>query len=224
MLSPTKLKQLSEQQRVTVEDLARSLVRGGLDMPQATAAVRNWQKGLFRPQPGAEDARRLAGALSVEVNKIADWRSSYCYAPVSARKARLVTQLIAGRGVQEAMDLLKFTRKRTAAMVDKVLKAAVADADEQQADVDTLFVSEARVDDAGVRIGTKRWIPKDRGRAHPIRKKACHIHVTVPDYGPENIANRFPNRDYIGLAKHVVCAQSELWRFPRGGSENTPVR
>jgi ribosomal protein L22 len=35
------------------------------------------------------------------------------------------------------------------------------------------------VDDAGVRIGTKRWIAKDRGRAHPIRKKACHIHVTV---------------------------------------------
>ncbi len=33
--------------------------------------------------------------------------------------------------------------------------------------------------EAGIRIGTKRWIPKDRGRAHPIRKKACHIHVTV---------------------------------------------
>ena len=58
-------------------------------------------------------------------------------------------------------------------------KAAVADADEQQADVDTLYVCEARVDDAGVRLGTKRWIPKDRGRAHPIRKRACHIHVTV---------------------------------------------
>ena len=64
-------------------------------------------------------------------------------------------------------------------MIDKVLKSAVAGADEQQADVDNLYVSSARVDDAGVRIGTKRWIPKDRGRAHPIRKKACHIYVTV---------------------------------------------
>ena len=77
------------------------------------------------------------------------------------------------------MDILKFTNKRAAGMVDKVLKTAVADADEQRADVDNLYVSEARVDDAGVRIGTKRWIAKDRGRAHPIRKKACHIHVTV---------------------------------------------
>jgi ribosomal protein L22 len=64
-------------------------------------------------------------------------------------------------------------------MVDKVLKAAMADADEHQADVDTLVVKEARVDEAGIRLGTKRWIPKDRGRAHPISKKACHIHVTV---------------------------------------------
>ena len=98
---------------------------------------------------------------------------------MSARKVRLVTDLIVGRGVQDAMDVLKFTRKRAASMVDKVLKAAVADADEQQADVDTLYVSEARVDEAGVRLGTKRWMPKDRGRAHPIRKTACHIHVTV---------------------------------------------
>ena len=60
-----------------------------------------------------------------------------------------------------------------------MLQTAIADADEQQADVDKLYVSEARVDNAGVRLGTKRWIPKDRGRAHPIRKQACHIHVTV---------------------------------------------
>ncbi|OHB67159.1 MAG: 50S ribosomal protein L22 [Planctomycetes bacterium RBG_13_60_9] len=98
---------------------------------------------------------------------------------MAARKVRLVVNLIAGRDVQDAMDLLKFTRKRAAPMVNQVLKAAVADADEHQADVENLYVKEARVDEAGIRIGTKRWIPKDRGRAHPIRKKACHIHVTV---------------------------------------------
>jgi large subunit ribosomal protein L22 len=76
---------------------------------------------------------------------------------------------------------LKFMNKRAAEMVNKVLKAAVADADEQQADVDNLYVSCARVDDAGIRIGTKRWIPKDRGRAHSISKKACHIYVTVTE-------------------------------------------
>ena len=77
------------------------------------------------------------------------------------------------------MDVLKFTKKRAATMIDKVLKSAVAGADEQQADMENLYVSSARADDAGVRVGTKRWIPKDRGRAHPIRKKACHIYVTV---------------------------------------------
>jgi len=179
MLSATKLKEVAQRQRVTIEDLARAILRGGLDLPGAVAAVKNWQRGLFRPLPKTEDVQRLAGALSVEVNEISDWHSSYQYAPMSARKVRLVVTLIRGRRVQDAMDVLKFTRKRAAPMVHQVLKAAVADADEHQADVETLYVKEARVDEAGIRIGTKRWIPKDRGRAHPIRKKACHIHVTV---------------------------------------------
>ncbi|MBN2183680.1 MAG: 50S ribosomal protein L22 [Sedimentisphaerales bacterium] len=161
------------------EQLAGHLIKAGRNRKEALAAVKNWQKGLFKPQPNADDIRRLASALSVDVSELVDWRSSYRYAPISARKARLVAELITGRSVQDAMDILKFTGKRAAAMMDKVLKSAVADADEQQADVDNLFVCSARVDDAGIRIGTKRWIAKDRGRAHPIRKKACHIHITV---------------------------------------------
>lgn len=179
MLSGTKLTEVAQRRQMTVEDLARSIVRGGLEMKDAVSAVRNWQKGLYKPLPRREDIRRLAEALSVEASEISDWHSYYRYAPMAARKVRLITELIAGRTVQDAMDILKFTRKRAAPMVDKVLKAAVADADEQQADVDSLYVKEARVDEAGIRLGTKRWMPKDRGRAHPIRRKACHIHVTV---------------------------------------------
>ena len=179
MLSAMKLKEVAQRQGVTVQDLAKSIERGGMSTKEAVGAVKNWSKGLMRPLPKAEDIRRLAEAMSVEPTAISDWHSSYQYAPMTARKVRLVADLIVGRPVQDAMDTLKFTRKRAAPMVDKVLKAAVADADEQQADVDTLYVKEARVDEAGVRLGTKRWMPKDRGRAHPIRKKACHIHVTV---------------------------------------------
>jgi len=179
MLSADKLKKLCGRRQVSIDQLAGQLVRGGLDKKKAAAAIKNWQKGLFKPIPRAEDLRRLAAGLSVDVNDLANWCSSCRYAPGSARKARLVTQLIVGRNVQDAMDILKFTRKRAAVMVNKVLKNAVADADEQRADVDSLYVSQARVDDAGVRLGTKRWIAKDRGRAHPIRKGACHIHVTV---------------------------------------------
>jgi len=179
MLSADKLKRIIGQRRMSIEELSTQLVRGRLGEKKAAAAIRNWQKGLFKPIPRQEDIRRLATGLSAEVNDLVDWRSSCRYAPFSARKARLVAQLIVGRSVQDAMDILKFTRKRAATVIDKVLKSAVADADEQHADVDNLYVSEARVDDAGIRIGTKRWIPKDRGRAHPIGKKACHIHVTV---------------------------------------------
>jgi len=178
MLSANKLKKLCQQQ-ISIEQLSSQIARGGFDKKQATLAIKNWQKGLFKPKPRTDDIRQLAAALSVEVSDLVDWRSSYRFAPISARKARLVTQLIVGRGVQDAMDTLKFTRKRAAMMIDKVLRAAVADADEQQANVDGLYVSCARVDDAGVRIGTKRWIPKDRGRTHPISKKACHVYITV---------------------------------------------
>jgi large subunit ribosomal protein L22 len=179
MLSADKLRELCAERKVSVDELASHVARGGFSHKRAVAAVRNWKKGLFEPKPDIEDIRRLATALSVEVNDLAGWRSSYRYAPISPRKARLVSQLIQGRTVQDALDVLKFTRKRAAMMVNKVLKSAIADADEQDADVESLYVAEARVDDAGVRVGTKRWMPKDRGRAHPIQKKGCHIHITV---------------------------------------------
>lgn len=181
MLSADKLKKLCQQRQITVEQLAGQITRAGLNQKRAEAAIRNWQKGLLRPIPRREDIRRIAAALSAEENDLVVWRSSYRFAPTSARKARLVTQLIAGRRVQDAMDILKFTRKRAASMIDKVLKSAVADADEQQADVDNLYIAEARIDDAGIRIGTKRWRPKDRGKAYPIHQKACHIHLTVAE-------------------------------------------
>ncbi|MHC4122403.1 MAG: 50S ribosomal protein L22 [Planctomycetota bacterium] len=164
---------------MSVGQLADHVARAGLNKKQAVTAIKNWQVGLFKPKPHQDDINKLASALSVEVNDLSDWTSCCRYSPGSARKARLVTELIVGRSVQDAMDILKFTGKRAASMVNKVLKCAVADADEKQADVDNLYISEARVDDAGVRLGTKRWMPKDRGRAHPIQKKACHIYVTV---------------------------------------------
>jgi large subunit ribosomal protein L22 len=106
--------------------------------------------------------------------------SRHRYARISPYKARLVTQLIAGRHVDEALDLLKFTNKRASVFVDKVLRAAMADADEQEANVKKLWVHEARVDPGPI---IKRFQPKDRGRAHPIHKRTSHIVVSVSE-GP----------------------------------------
>ena len=111
---------------------------------------------------------------------MAVWKATHRYARISPRKARLVTQLITDRHVDQALELLKFTRKRASEMVDKVLRSAMANADEQEADVRLLFVHEARVDEGPT---IKRFRPKDRGRAHPIKKRTSHIVVTVGE-GP----------------------------------------
>ena len=179
MIIASRLKELIKERGISVEQVAGQLSRSGMNSKQAKTAVKNWQKGLLKPEPKSSDVEGLAKALGTTVQNLKGWKSSYRYAPVSPRKARLVTQLIAGRRVQDALDVLKFTNKRAASMVSQALKSAVANADEQEADVEKLYVCEARVDGGGIRIGTKRWIAKDRGRAHPIRKQCCHIKLTV---------------------------------------------
>ena len=104
------------------------------------------------------------------------WQARHRFARISARKARLMIDLIRGRDVQDALNVLKFMPNRAAPMIAKVLTSAVANADEQEADVDRLFVSEARVDEGPT---MKRFHPKDRGRAHSILKRTSHICVAV---------------------------------------------
>jgi large subunit ribosomal protein L22 len=181
MLSAKKLDNLIKQQKKSVSELAATIKRAGLSQQQAVSAIRNWRKGLFKPLPRSSDIEALASAFGAEAASISEWKCSVKYAPTTPRKAMLVTQLIAGRKAQEAIDLLKFTRKRASEMVQKALKSAIANADEDAADVENLYVCQARVDSAGVRIGTKRWIAKDRGKAYSLRKMASHIHVTVTE-------------------------------------------
>jgi len=104
------------------------------------------------------------------------WQAKFRYARISARKARLIIDLIRGRNVQEALNILKFTHNRAAGMISKTLTSAVANANEAEADVESLVVSVARIDEGPV---MKRFQPKDRGRAHPILKRTSHIVVEV---------------------------------------------
>ncbi len=89
-----------------------------------------------------------------------------------------MADLIRGRQVQDALNVLKFSPHRAAGMVEKVLSSAVANADEAEADVDRLFVQGARID-AGPSM--KRIHPKDRGRADVILKRTSHITVIVEE-------------------------------------------
>ena len=106
------------------------------------------------------------------------WKAVHRYARISARKVRLVTDLIRGRDADEALSLLRFTPNRAAVLVRKVLTSAVANADQAEADVESLVVQEAYVNEAPT---IKRFQEKDRGRAFPIHKRNSHITVVVEE-------------------------------------------
>ena len=104
--------------------------------------------------------------------------SKWRFAKITARKARLLTDLIRNKPVGEALDLLKFNKKRGAVMVAKVLKSAIANADTQEADLENLYVSKSFCDDGPI---MKRFMPKDRGKSYSIFKRLCHITVEVDE-------------------------------------------
>lgn len=98
---------------------------------------------------------------------------------ISPFKARLVVDQIRGKGVEEALNMLKFVPKRSAAVVAKTLRAAVANAEgTQSVNVDRLYVKRIKVDEGGM---WKRFMPRARGRATRIRKRLSHITVVVDE-------------------------------------------
>jgi large subunit ribosomal protein L22 len=99
-------------------------------------------------------------------------------ARISPLKARLVVDMIRGMPIDKAQVALQMSTKRAAVYVSAALEAAIANADQAEANIRKLYVSDARVD-AGPTI--KRWQPKDRGRAHPILKRTSHITVAVDE-------------------------------------------
>lgn len=102
------------------------------------------------------------------------------YISGSPQKIRLVVNLIRGRNVSEAINLLRFTKKRAAAQVAKVLKSAIANAEQRDdaTDVDQLFVSKIYVNE-GPRL--KRLRPAPMGRAFRFQRRMSHISVHVSD-------------------------------------------
>lgn len=97
----------------------------------------------------------------------------------SPRKVRLVVDQIRGKKVEEALNLLKFVPKHSAAIVAKTLRAAVANAEgTQNLDVDRLYVKRVTVDGAGM---WKRFMPRAMGRATRIRKRISHIVIVVDE-------------------------------------------
>ncbi len=106
-------------------------------------------------------------------------KSIYRGARISAFKAREVTRAIQGLPVAAALDLLAFTPRKAATMIAKTLKSAVANAENNNnLRADKLVVQEATVGEGPT---FKRFQPKARGSAGPIRKRTSHIRIIVTD-------------------------------------------
>jgi large subunit ribosomal protein L22 len=135
-----------------------------------------------------------------------EFRAIHWGAKISPRKARLVMDRIRGRPVSEAIDILKFDRHRGGALIDKVLKSAIANADQAivggrvrsshggdpldpqpEVEVDDLYVHDARIDD-GPRL--KRWKPRARGQAYPYVKYHAHITIKLRPSRPVPVAEK----------------------------------
>lgn len=106
------------------------------------------------------------------------YRAAHRYARISARKARLVADLIREMDAAEALVQLQLSKQRAASFYKTVLESAIANAEEDAADLAELYVSEAFVNEGPA---IKRWRPKDRGRAHPYRKHVSHLHLTLEE-------------------------------------------
>jgi len=97
--------------------------------------------------------------------------------PISAQKARLVADMIRGKSVESAINILTFTPKKAAGLVKKALESAIANAEHNDgADIDELRVTTIYVDKGQ---SLKRFEARAKGRGNRIEKQTCHIVVKV---------------------------------------------
>ncbi|NLA89644.1 MAG: 50S ribosomal protein L22 [Alcaligenaceae bacterium] len=98
-------------------------------------------------------------------------------AHISAQKTRLVADLIRGKSVEQALNILTFTQKKAAGIIKKALESAIANAEHNDgADIDELIVKTIYVDKAQ---SMKRFRARAKGRGNRIEKQTCHIVVKV---------------------------------------------
>ncbi|TSA36675.1 MAG: 50S ribosomal protein L22 [Verrucomicrobiaceae bacterium] len=106
-------------------------------------------------------------------------KSIYRFARISAFKAREVTREIQGLPATDALDLLRYTPKKAALLITKTLKSAIANAENNNnLNAANLVVQEAVVGEGAT---FKRFQPKARGSAGPIRKRTSHIRIVLTD-------------------------------------------
>jgi len=121
------------------------------------------------------------------------------------RKVRLLLDLIRGESVEEAITILKFSQKRAASPLLKLLYSAVANADGRDGfDVDNLIISHATANEGPI---LRRWLPRAMGRATRIRKRTSHVRLELKS-GSKNTSHRIPIRNRKNMVVKVVCREN----------------
>ena len=119
----------------------------------------------------------------------AEFTAKHRYARVTARKARLIADVIRGMPVNRALESLQFAPQRAASFYLKVLRSAMANASQDEnVSLNRLYVSDSRADDGPLQQGRMRWRPGPQGRAMPYRKRTSHLTVVVRELADERAA------------------------------------
>lgn len=105
--------------------------------------------------------------------------ASHRFARIAPRKARYVMDLVRNQRAEVALETLRFTHRRAAPMIAKVIRSAIANAvQEGGANAERLFISHATVDEGPT---WKRFRPRARGMAFPILKRTSHLNIVVSE-------------------------------------------
>lgn len=132
--------------------------------------------------------KNRAEKIKAEKSKVAFAKLNGC--PTSPRKMRLVADLIRGKRVEDALNILRFSQKEAARRLDKLVVSAIANWQQKNEDRDVsdagLFIQEIRVDGGAF---LKRLRPAPQGRAHRIRKRSNHVTVVLGQLNLEEANN-----------------------------------
>jgi large subunit ribosomal protein L22 len=113
------------------------------------------------------------------VNGEMEVKAKLKFVRVATRKAQLVADLIRGKGSEESLNILMFTKKAAAKIIIKLLKSAIANATQKKnIDIDRLYIKKITVDQGPT---MKRFQPRALGRATTIRKRTSHIDIVLDE-------------------------------------------
>ena len=155
---------------------------GNAETTETAETAEKTSKAASAPARKTAAKKTAAPRRAVAAAPIADAMAIQRGTRQSPYKMRLVIDQIRGKNVNEALGLLKFSKKHAAVQISKTLASAVANAEHaarqnnESFDVDRLYVKHAIVNE-GPKI--KRFMPAAQGRATPIQKRTSHVHIVV---------------------------------------------